>query len=52
MWRIDVGHVFNLPNQRAFEHVENVLHETNVITKDWPLPSLNRVNAPQRNAIA
>ena len=52
VWRIDVGHVFNVPNQRAFEHVENVLHETIVITKDWPLPSLNRVNVPQRDAIA
>ena len=49
--RIDVGHVFNVPNQRAFEHVENVLQGTNAITKDWPLPSLNRVNVPQRDAI-
>ncbi len=25
--RIAVGHVSNVPNQRNFEHVENVLHE-------------------------
>ena len=28
-----VGHVFNVPNSKDFEHVENVLHETFTASK-------------------